>query len=247
MKKFILTTAIILFPFAVWAQNCSTPPSCATLGFTKSAADCSGKTILKCPFDTNKVYCDDAVSANKPRAGDIYYSDHTFSSNVIAGKTPIGIVAFVQGKNGLVIGFEEKTLKGSTGGKCVFKGTQSGTYALSDEVLSFDFNGIRNTGCLIQYDVPEAVFCNSYKTAGTSAGDWYLPATGELQSVSVNYQLVNDGLKKLSKPPFSNEYYISSSAPQTKDFYYIVRLSSISTQGVRLNYGTYPVRCMLSF
>lgn len=39
------------------AQTCVPPPSCDTLGFTKTAADCAGKTILKCPFDTTKVYC----------------------------------------------------------------------------------------------------------------------------------------------------------------------------------------------
>ena len=40
-----------------WAQTCVPSPSCDTLGFTKTAADCAGKTILKCPFDTSKVYC----------------------------------------------------------------------------------------------------------------------------------------------------------------------------------------------
>lgn len=39
------------------AQTCVPPPSCDTLGFTKTVADCTGKTILKCPFDTGKVYC----------------------------------------------------------------------------------------------------------------------------------------------------------------------------------------------
>ncbi len=45
------------------AQTCAVPPSCETLGFTLAATDCVGKTILKCPFDQNKIYCpsDDEV------------------------------------------------------------------------------------------------------------------------------------------------------------------------------------------
>lgn len=45
------------------AQTCTVPPSCETLGFTLAATDCVGKTILKCPFDQNKIYCpsDDEV------------------------------------------------------------------------------------------------------------------------------------------------------------------------------------------
>ena len=39
------------------AQTCIKTPSCADLGYTKTAADCAGKTILKCPLDNTQVYC----------------------------------------------------------------------------------------------------------------------------------------------------------------------------------------------
>ena len=29
-------------------------------GYTKSSSDCSGKTTIKCPFDTSKLYCQDS-------------------------------------------------------------------------------------------------------------------------------------------------------------------------------------------
>lgn len=40
------------------AAQCVTPPTCSELGYTKSAAECSGHTFLKCPFNTAVGYCD---------------------------------------------------------------------------------------------------------------------------------------------------------------------------------------------
>lgn len=66
------------------AQTCVPPPSCDTLGFTKTAADCEGKTILKCPFDTSKVYCPGVEEQTKSYAlGDTYYADGVAVGKVI--------------------------------------------------------------------------------------------------------------------------------------------------------------------
>lgn len=57
------------------AQTCVAPPNCATLGFTKTAAECEGKDILKCPFDSNALYCPGAVPETPPvgwAIGDVY-------------------------------------------------------------------------------------------------------------------------------------------------------------------------------
>ena len=51
-KSNLLTTAaavMLLTATAATAQTCIKTPSCADLGYTKTAADCSGKTILKMP------------------------------------------------------------------------------------------------------------------------------------------------------------------------------------------------------
>ena len=53
-----------------------------------------------------------------------------------------------------------------------------------------DFNGKENTAILVAFQTTEgktasnsaAINCNSYSTEGTNAGDWYLPAAGELYS-----------------------------------------------------------------
>lgn len=37
--------------------TCATPPTCAELGYDQSPSDCAGKKTIKCPFDTEKVFC----------------------------------------------------------------------------------------------------------------------------------------------------------------------------------------------
>lgn len=49
--KYILAAgAAILIPLTVQAEICETLPSCASIGFDKTADDCSGRSKLKCPF-----------------------------------------------------------------------------------------------------------------------------------------------------------------------------------------------------
>ena len=54
-----VSAAAILAAGGALAQQCVQAPSCAELGYTKSASECSGKTVLYCPFDKTKAYCAD--------------------------------------------------------------------------------------------------------------------------------------------------------------------------------------------
>lgn len=60
---FLSSAAVLLVMAAeASAQSCTTAPSCSELGYTKSASDCAGKTILYCPFDRTKAYCVDEIT-----------------------------------------------------------------------------------------------------------------------------------------------------------------------------------------
>lgn len=89
-KSNLLTTAaavMLLTAAPVWAQTCIKTPSCADLGYTKTAADCSGKTILKCPLDNTQVYCPGTEEINTPNTynvGDYYYYNNNAVGKVIA-------------------------------------------------------------------------------------------------------------------------------------------------------------------
>lgn len=77
-----------------------------------------------------------------------------------------------------------------------------------------DWNGKENTKAIAEYcksksySCPAVEYISSYKTVGTSAGDWYLPALGELQAIYENMLILNYGLSKIynGKIP-TNHYY----------------------------------------
>ena len=61
MKINTIFSFTALFVFAVisaaQAQNCATPPSCASLGYTLSAPKSIGWVCTACPFDPTKFAC----------------------------------------------------------------------------------------------------------------------------------------------------------------------------------------------
>ena len=77
-NRILITTALLTFSFIATAgaqtlisggttesgssttSTCEMPPSCESLGYTKTADDCANKVTLKCPLDESKLYCADA-------------------------------------------------------------------------------------------------------------------------------------------------------------------------------------------
>lgn len=140
--------------------NCTKAPDCATLGYTKTSADCP-KGGVKCPFDSNKMFCLKNTTAydfqitQAVKLYDVVYHDGTTSTNTaVAGKTPIGLVYHVNpgsdGKHGLIMSLEQPVV-----------GTR-----------------------------PEAIeYCNNYVIKGTNVGDWRLPTLPEMLHMGNEYSL----------------------------------------------------------
>ena len=109
----------------VWAQTCIKTPSCADLGYTKTEADCSGKTILKCPLDNSQVYCPSYEETLRTyKVGDTY-----IDSNGVGIGTVVEIDS--TGKHGVVIfsgGFASET---EAGKNCLLKTTGNLSWALA--------------------------------------------------------------------------------------------------------------------
>lgn len=94
----LLTTAFSAF--SVNAQTCAVPPTCESLGYDKSADECSGLAQLKCPFDQSKYFCTAYRNAGEGEpiaVGDIAYSDGTYSAVPIPTKIPVGVVYSTSG------------------------------------------------------------------------------------------------------------------------------------------------------
>ena len=233
---------------AAAAQTCATPPSCETLGFTKSETDCEGLEALKCPFDQSKLYCPQGggnMSAAAP--GAILYSDGTISDSVIASKTPVGIVAYVNGSTGFAISLRETSR--------VWGGNSYNVPCLGDmdsNAASTDMNGKTNTMCLLKSMnvYPAAEYCNTYSAVSSGKGSdgWYLPAAGELMAMSYNYSAIYGTLSKLSQTQISSSYYWSSSESSKTVNYNNLAWAVMLYNGNMLSISknnSYHIRCIL--
>ena len=173
---------------AFQAQAACVPADCNAMGYTKSASDCDGADMIKCPFDTNQVWCVAAGCQEiDPVVGAIYNSDGTFMdvNCIIEDKIPIGVVAYMNGSKRFAVALEESSsiLRWSTPD---YENLSCLTDYSSTAEAQTDFRGATNTSCIINYSssnsYPAAEYCNTYKpvSSGTGSSGWYLPAAGEL-------------------------------------------------------------------
>ncbi len=146
-------------------------------GGTGSA--CGGKYV-SCSCSGGGVFRD-GVCSQSCTVGMIYYSDKSCSTELDNSKTPIGVVVK---DNELVMSNKKSS---SMTWSSAYTDTSLNNY-LSDTDAKTDFNGKSNTAVIVAAHPTEtvdnnaAIYCNSYSTEGTNAGDWYLPAAGELYS-----------------------------------------------------------------
>ena len=192
-------------------------------------------------FINGSCICDTSCSV-----GNIYYSDKTCSSCLDNSKTPIGIVVK---DNELVMSRNRNTVMPWSNNYTNVSGITD-TKDLS--VAITDFNGKTNTLAMLDVftndtvDDNTAVYCNSYTTEGTNAGDWYLPAAGELYSyVYGNYSKLLDTWKNKLAWNTSFSYDFWSSSEKSANDAWVVR----SSNGYMINYYknyNYSVSCFLA-
>ena len=131
----------------VQALTCTATPSCDSMGYKQTAADCPSGGI-KCPFDESKMFCLKNVASynfnlkTPVNLYDIVYDDGSVSATHDKTKTvaPVGIVYYLEpgmnGTKGLIMSVEQPYIM---------------TWA----------NAIK--------------YCQQYNTRGTVAGDWRMP------------------------------------------------------------------------
>jgi len=154
-----------------------------------ASCECASGTI----FNNGSCVCDTSCTV-----GAIYYSDKTCSACVVSGKTAIGIVVK---DNELIISQRSSSAYQWASNTSTDTSLTNITSIIDAKT---DFNGKSNTAVIVAAYSSDttlnnaAIYCNSYSTAGTNAGDWYLPAAGELYSyVYGNYSKINTTMEKL--------------------------------------------------
>ena len=225
MKHTKIGASLIALAFSLFvthnaqAQSCATPPSCTELGYTRSASDCA-TIALKCPFDQTKYYCltaDELAdiggggSCDNPNVGSILYSDMSCSSSLDTTKTPIGVIFNPTFR--LAIALNTTTAYWST---TYFDVPNLTNYSSSDSAKN-DWAGKSNTNIVVSYCAANSKSCpafdyvSSYKTAETNAGDWYLPAMGEVNNIYENMAVLNRTLSLIGGTQLPTGYHWSSS------------------------------------
>ena len=169
------------------------------------------RPVLKFPVSSGGDNSDTDTKTCK--IGDILYSDKTCSTDYDFNKTPIGLIFDSDKRRAMSIEVEKfGTWSTVYADAPTLPNIEDSTSALSD------WNGKENTKAIAEYcksksySCPAVEYISSYKTVGTSAGDWYLPALGELQAIYKNILILNYGLSKIynRKIPTSDHYRWSS-------------------------------------
>ena len=79
-----------------------------------------------------------------------------------------------------------------------------------------DMDGKANTTVIENSDHKAAIYCKGYSTNGTSRGDWYLPAIGELAFIMPRFDIINNAISKVGGTSFGNDHtYWSSTQGST--------------------------------
>ena len=239
MRKILLySSAFVAFTMSGVAEAaCIQTPNCTTLGYTSTTA-CEGG--LKCPWG-NAWFCNvgGGGSGSNPdysncKIGDILYSDMSCNANMIASKTPIGVV--FDTTNGLAIAKDEfANMPWGYVGEDV-SGVQNSS---SISTSTADWQGFKNTKAMYETDksgvnYPAIKKVLTYSTTGTEQGQWYLPAAGELQAISTNKDTLNTTLAKIGGTQMSGNYW-SSSEQNSGSSYYIGIGNNSSTTGRKIS------------
>ncbi len=245
MKQYLLLTSALvasgLLNSGVANAACIKTPTCSSLGY-ESTTSCTGG--LKCPFGNawnctfiNKITELEKVIENiqkeealaNCKIGDILYHDMTCNTNMVASKTPIGVIFDVT--NGLAIAKDE--FANLVWGAVVedVSGVQNSS---SVSTSTADWQGFKNTKAMYEADksgvnYPAIKKVLTYSTTGTEQGQWYLPAAGELQAISTNKDTLNTTLAKIGGTQMSGNYWSSSEQNSGSSYYIGIGNNSSST------------------
>ena len=218
MRKILLVSVgVMVISTGTAYAACIPTPSCSSLGY-ESSSSCEGG--IKCPFgnawnctladkineitteitEIKKVIEEGGVggggNTKDCAAGSIFYSDISCSyGKVVDGKTPIGVVVYVDGQgHGQVMAL--KSIGNYTWGGHGTDIPGLNNFS-SDSSASTDLQSCSNTVLITaagdKSTYPAAWAAHEYRTDGTAPGDWCLPAAGIMFSIKKSISAINAG------------------------------------------------------
>lgn len=257
--KLYLTAGLLLVSWPVDAQIpvCEIAPSCASLGYDKSEADCAGYRKLRCPLDLSAVYC---VIPPPLAIGDLLFGDGTTSSALVSGKTPIGIV--FDTVNRLAVALTDVNSIGAAGSSTMLWSSSScdtpNLVNCTDiDIFSCGADGRFNTNAILASTCNRTTYAangaNGYEPSGCRKDFckktmWFLPSMRDLNTIYSSKTRVNNTLTLLGSmgaTTLQNAYYWSSTEYNSTDAW---GLGMNDGRGYGTKYYTYHyVRPVLTF
>ena len=184
--------------------------------------------------------------------GDILYSDGTCNPQKISGKTPIAVVVYKSADGNCAQAMALKSIGNYRWGGY---GTDISTIQNynTQEAASYDLNSCANTQKIIEVLKgidSAATAAQGYKTEGTNAGDWCLPAAGVFTSIHNNQSTVNTGITNAGGTQIIKNIYLWSSSEVSLTTAWSARLENAYGLGDnhnRTKSNDYEVRPVLEF
>ena len=145
--------------------------------------------------------------------GDILFSDGTCSTNTVSGKTPIAVVVYKSGNCGQAMALNSLgSYEWGPTGDIITALPHYGSHL----EVSQDYDSCGNTEKIIAVGdsskYPAAWAAHEYSAAGTSAGDWCLPAPGIFTSYYNNQDAINAGFSRANGIQFTTNTLAWSSS-----------------------------------
>ena len=228
MRKILLASVGIIISTGTTYAACIPTPSCASLGY-ESSSSCEGG--IKCPFgnawnctvinkvnEIEKIIQEGGTSGGKDtsncKIGSIFYSDWTCSTSLDSSKTPIAVVVYTSGEG------HGQAMALKSIGNYKWGGYGTDIPGLnnfsSDSSASTDLQSCSNTVLIMAAGdksiYPAAWAAHEYKTIGTNAGDWCLPAAGIMTSIKNNMSAINAGFVLTGGDQLGTSSYLWSSS-----------------------------------
>src|SRR5574344_905925 len=169
----------------------------------------------QCSVNNETLYsqckaCDDTCAPidTTINIGDILYSDMSVSSDLVSGKTAIGIVFDATNRYAVALTNASSTMSWGPTSTDISGLTNCIDDSIVTTTCGTDVKS--NTQTIIAQGAssyPAASYCNTYTTTGTSAGNWWLPSGKELWTIYSNLSTINAGLTKAGGSTLSNSYH----------------------------------------
>ena len=217
MKKYLLLGTSLIVASSAYAVTCEQLPECSSLGFTQTATDCAGKNMLKCPFETDKVFCGGDTGQGCDAVGDILYSDLNCydESSLPSGKvTPIAVVFDTENRLAVALNNSSDDLKYPSISRA--DASFLTYYASLNTALAEFTTGKGNTVTFVALGGNYASsnyapgYCYNLTEGNQSKGNWFLPNLKELKTMYDNKTTINISLASVEGTTINDTFYPSS-------------------------------------